>query len=468
MRLETGQMKAAAAFDSYLLAADSVGGLRLFDLADPANPLEVEGDDYLGGDPVRVTYNPDQNLAYVSSQIAGLFFYDVSGIDQPAIDVEGRWVGEGSAVGISAELDQARGDLTGTITVANGDTFQGIITAAISNNSITGTINYTGGGSGTLDLMYNADGTLSGTIAGAVSVPDAVLTYAGERGLLALEDTITVLNASINDQLEDASLLDRILLPRAQRSLQSALASDDLSGMLTNAGKAASVLSKMNLKGTVAAANASLYPSAYWEMQIAQTISQDMADSICSDYQWIMNFLDGRGDEHYATGIQLGDAGDEAGAMRTFSRASRFYERVSDRYGEFKPQCPEYGVAAFDGYYEGTVNFGIVLADLKMCVSQAADGTVTGEAAFGIEASGEFQNGTLADCVNTGETESVLTGTIEVVVGEITAHLLMHGWQYNLASGSWEGTIEVVEQSVTGTVSLTWVSDDCPPGWNAL
>ena len=164
----------------------------------------------------------------------------------------------------------------------------------------------------------------------------------------------------------------------------------------------------------------------------------------------------------------MGDAGDEAGAMRTFSWASRFYERVSDRYGEFKPQCPEYGVAAFDGYYEGTVNFGIVLADLKMCVSQAADGTVTGEAAFGIEASGEFQNGTLADCANTGETESVLTGTIEVVVGEITAHLLMHGWQYNIASGSWEGTIEVVEQSVTGTVSLTWVSDDCPPGWNAL
>jgi hypothetical protein len=141
---------------------------------------------------------------------------------------------------------------------------------------------------------------------------------------------------------------------------------------------------------------------------------------------------------------------------------------VFDRYGEYKPQCPEYGVAALDGYYEGTLNFGIVAADFKLCVSQAADGTVTGDAFIAIEASGEFMNGTVTDCINTGTTESVVNGTIEVVVGEITAHLLMHDWKYNVANAHWEGEIEVVEQHVTGTASFVRVSDDCPAGWNTL
>ena len=74
----------------------------------------------------------------------------------------------------------------------------------------------------------------------------------------------------------------------------------------------------------------------------------------------------------------------------------------------------------------------------------------------------------LSDCINTGETESVVTGTIEVVVGEITAHILMQDWKYNVANGNWEGAVEVVEQSVSGTASFIRVSDDCPAGWNTI
>ena len=46
MRHKTGQMKAVAAFDGYLLVADSVGGVRLFDIAQHDSPQESDNESY--------------------------------------------------------------------------------------------------------------------------------------------------------------------------------------------------------------------------------------------------------------------------------------------------------------------------------------------------------------------------------------------------------------------------------------
>ncbi len=76
------------------------------------------------GDPVRVTYSREQGLAYVPSQIIGLYIYDVVLPEPAAVNLEGRWIGtgtaEGSAIGISAELNQAQDLLAGTVMFYRG------------------------------------------------------------------------------------------------------------------------------------------------------------------------------------------------------------------------------------------------------------------------------------------------------------------------------------------------------------
>ena len=91
-----------------------------------------------------------------------------------------------------------------------------------------------------------------------------------------------------------------------------------------------------------------------------------------------------------------------------------------------------------------------------MCVQEASDGTVTGDAFIAVEASGEYMNGSITDGKNSAESgHSVVSGTILVPLGKITAHIVIKDWvQFNPSSGQWEGQVEVQEQKVSGNVTL--------------
>jgi hypothetical protein len=475
-RSQTGQIKASAAFNSYVLLAESygLGTIRLFDIIDPANPVELEGEEYLVGDPIRVSYSPQQGLAYVCSQIAGLYIYEVVVTDEPQINVDGRWIGAGTAadtpVGIALELDQAHAAVFGTVIIADPRIRQGSLDAAIvDNQTIIGLINFEDGATAACELTYNTDGTVSGTFGkDTAAAAEASLTYVGSRGLLMLEDSTAALAAAIDEHAAESPALQQPFLNIADRALASSLASTTLSSALKNAAVAEAALRLPRLIGPIAVASEYLYPAAYWEILIAQAISQNMVDGICADYRLWLQFMDSLGDTALAAGTFAARLGNQAGALCQFGSAARFYESVASSYQQYMPQCPGFGVAAFDGYYEGAIDFSIVLAKLSMCVDQAEDGTVTGEAFIVVEASGEFLSGTLVDCKNTSDGESVLTGTIEVQVGEITAHILIEDWKYNTSSRRWEGTVTVVEQKVSGNVSIARTGDECPEGWNTL
>jgi len=473
-RGQEGQIKASVAFNSYLLLAESygLGTMRLFDIGDPTAPAELAGDDYLVGDPLRTNYSPGQGLAYVCSQIAGLYIYSVDLAAEPQINVDGRWIGAGTAdedlVGIALELDQAHAAVTGTIIIAGSQTILGAISATIDNQTMTGVISFEGGGTATCQLAYGPDGSLSGTFSGDAAVAGASLTYAGSRGPLTLAGTAAELVAVIDEHAAASPGLQPLFLNIADRALSASLESQSLSCALQYASLAEAALGLPGLSGPIAVAYQYLYPAAYGEVLIAQTISQNMVADICSDYQPGLRIMDSLGDSALAAGTVASQLGSQAAALCRFGKAARFYEAVARAYQQYKPRCPTFGLAAFDGYYEGAIDFSIVLGKLSMCVSQAEDGTVTGEAFIVVEASGEFLSGTLVDCKNSGETASVLTGTIEVKVGDITAHIIIEGWQYNTSSQRWEGTVMVVEQEVSGNVSIARVGDECPEGWNSL
>ena len=107
VRFESGQLKAVATFPGYMLTADSAGGITLFDLENPTIPLELASEPYLRGDPVKLSYSTGQNVAYVASQIAGMYIYSIATEAEPADSVDGVWIGSGAGpeglVGIAAE-----------------------------------------------------------------------------------------------------------------------------------------------------------------------------------------------------------------------------------------------------------------------------------------------------------------------------------------------------------------------------
>ena len=138
-------------------------------------------------------------------------------------------------------------------------------------------------------------------------------------------------------------------------------------------------------------------------------------------------------------------------------------------YRENVANCPTYGTEVFNGYYEGVIDFGFIAATFKVCAAQSGD-VVTGPVRIDIEASNEHMIGTITEGLNTtvvvqGNEESVVTGMILVNIGDITAHLKMADWKYNIATDQWEGQLEVQEQAVTGNVTLKKSSDACPAGF---
>jgi len=470
-RLRAGQIKAVDTFNSFLIAADNMGGVRLFDFSDPANPEEVATEEYLHGEPVRISYNQDQNLAYVAADNMGLYIYDVNTPNEPQISVDGRWVGSavqnGSAVGITAELDQRHAAVTGTVTLFTTSVTQGTISALITDNgALSGSITFDDGQTALCNLTYDAEGKLSGSILAPDELDSVSLSHAGERGLLPLADVASVLNQALAAEMDQADLFDKTLFGFARSSLDAIRGCDALSCALVHGGMSEAMLTLADPQGAAAAAEAYMYPSGYWEVKIAQAVSRNMTDDICGDYQQLLGFLGSQGDAAVEAGLSAAAAGNYLGATSQYINAALYYEAVSSWYSRLKPFCPDFGVATFDGYYEGTVDFGFAMAALILCVSQAEDGTVTGDAYIAVEASGMYIDGVIADCVNTGDTESLVNGTIEVQMGDSTAHIQIIDWKYSLAAEQWEGRINVVEQDVAGNATVKKISDQCPEGWN--
>ncbi|MCX8044786.1 MAG: hypothetical protein N3B18_11775 [Desulfobacterota bacterium] len=462
LRNQPGQTKASTAFNSYLLTVETIGNLgrvRLFDLQDAGYPYELAGDAYLLGDPLKLSFSSDQGLAYVSSQIAGLYIYAVDITGEPGIDLDGRWLGAAEETGIALELDQAHDVVRGSIILAGTQTETATLSGTISEKTFTATVQP----SGTLSLTLQGDGTLAGTINGA----SAVLHKIGSREFPTLKNAATVLRDSIVDTKESAAAGQRMFLNIAEKALAKSLASEDTSSALNHAAVVEAALGMSDITVQVAAAYEYLYPAAYGEAQLAQAASQIMATEICADYQRQLSFFDTLGDNAIARGAAL--AARKPLAMQQYSAAVRSYEKVFALYRQNKSNCPTFGYSEFDGYYEGGIDFGLVQAKVRACVLQADNGTVTGEFYIIVESTGEYLKGVFGpDCINTGETESVITGTILVTVGEITAHLLIQDWKYNTVSQKWEGSLRVVEQDVTGRVSLGKLQDVCPEGWDVI
>jgi len=469
-RLQDGQITASDTFLSYLLLADTAGGLRLFDLAQPAAPVELAADEYIQGDPLRVAYNFDQQTAYVCSQVLGLYVYTVAVDDEPSVDVDGIWVGTGTAgqdvMGITAELDQAHAGVSGTValygTQSREITVNGTIEAA------SGEVAVSDGGDLTCLLVSSGAGMLTGQCTGGQALSDIQLQYAGPREGLTLADTSPVLKGAVESCMDGSGMLETLLLSIAGDALDGCSACDDAACELMYAAAAHYALSFMESTGPVAAAQSYLYPSAYRDIMIAQVLSLNMADGICPDYQPLLSFFHVQGDSALEKGVQAAGRGDYAGALGSFSIAAYYYQNVFQQYEQFSAYCPDFGVAEMDGYHKGVIDFGFAQATLSLCASQAEDGTVTGEAFIAVETSGSTMDGVLVDCVNTGDTESVFSGTIEVKIGEKTAHIMIQDWKYSASANQWEGRIEVVEQEVSGNVALKKVSDECPEGWNTL
>ena len=269
IRFEKGNIKAVTVFNSYLLIAESGSGVRLFDLTNPALPAEMTNNRALYGDPVKITYSAGQELAYASSQIAGLYIYDISTAETPSINTDGRWLGSGTissvTTGLTVELDQARDTVAGSMTILGRSKQSGTITATLSDNgTLSGNISFSGGQSSTLSLSYNSDqNTLSGNMSGDVALTGITLDYAGKRGQLSFENAAIILDETISEKLDTGSNpFENFFLNWAATALDSSLAAETMSGMITEASTSEALLAILRPIGPVAAANAPLCPSA--------------------------------------------------------------------------------------------------------------------------------------------------------------------------------------------------------------
>ena len=470
-RGENGAIKVVTAFDSYLLAPDSAGGLRLFDIASPSQPVELDHESYMRGDPIKVTYDGQSGLAYVSSQIAGLYIYKVETTAGPGIDLDGIWTGSivssASSTGVTAEFDQAHSNVTGTVSFFASAPVSGQFTGSISNGTnLSGTIT-AAGKTATVSLTYDKQtGELTGQTTGDPS-GTVLLKYMSKRGYLDSKDVITSLQDPVTARAADARGLEKMGLGFSKNVLDTALGTDLLSTRLSKLGLADQLLSIFTRDNAIAAANSYSYPSAKWETLTWQAIAAAEVNDICTDNQQKLKSALSSGDFFLKQGLARGDKGNYSRAISLFSTAVKNYESVSSLYQQYKPACPQFGLAQFNGYYEGVIDFGFISAALRMCVDEADNGSVTGGAYIAIEATGEFMTGNLVDGKNSSDAGySVVTGTIEVQVGDITAHIVITGFTYNPSSGQWEGQVEVQEQKVTGNVTLKFTAAECPPGWN--
>jgi hypothetical protein len=427
----------------------------------------------LRGDPIKVTYDAQSGLSYVSSQIAGLYIYKVETTAGPSIDLDGLWSGSivsaGSTTGVTAEFYQTHSAVSGPVTFFTPSPGIGQFTGNFSSGTtLSGTITASGK-TATVTLTYDKQtneltGQTTGEPAGSVS-----LKYVSRRGYLDSKEVIPSLQDSVTARAAEAKGLEKMGLGLASNALDTALSADLLSARLSSLGAAEMLLSIFTRDNAIAASNALSYSSAKGEMLTRQAIATAEVNDICDDNKEKLTAALSSGDFFLNQGISHGDRENYGRAISLFSMAVKNYESVSSLYQQYKPLCPQFGIATFNGYYEGVIDFGIITASLRMCVNQASDNTVTGDAFIAVEASGEYMNGSITDGKYSSESgHSVVSGTILVPLGKITAHIVIKDWVFNPSSGQWEGQVEVQEQKVSGNVILKFVSDNCPDGWNTL
>lgn len=474
---EPMDVKAVTVADSYLLTVETTGSsgqVRLFDLADPAAPALSSSTLDLYGDPLTVSCNTTQGLAYASSQIAGLFIYTLATEPPAGIDIDGRWIGsagsDSDAVGITAEIDQARRSIAGTITMCDRTEERGTISGTIDDDdAISATVTFPKSGTATLDLAWVAtDDTLTGTMSGDSVSGTLTLQRAGLRGQLPLADTAAQLSDSIQNQLADEpGPAETYLLQQAGSALDQGIAAQDLADLLSGAGIAEVYLKLLRSSGPVDAARAWLYPAALWDTTVSRAIAQSLISRICPDFKADLQDTIKPAERFFRLGSLLGASGRHALAMRALSRAADGYARVAVQYDQLAPDCPDYDIAAFDGYYEGTIDFGFAVGNVSFCVAQDDTGAITGEAIIEIAATSEKMGGLVLETVNeTVDGASVINGYIQVFVGSTEAHVLMIDWQHNPSTDQWEGTVDVDLQPVNATAAVKFVSEECPDGWD--
>ncbi len=474
--------KAVTTFNSYLLTIETTaaaGQVRLFDIANPTQPLVLDNDLTVFGDPIKITYSPEQKLAYGSSQIAGLFIYSLDTPEPAGLDIDGNWSGAGentsaplalSSSGIAMEINQIRSSLVGTISIIGKRRVQnGTCVAVIGpDGDISGTATFDSG-TATMVMSYDSiSDTLNATLSGAVTLSDISLTRVGLRGQLPMIDTASYLSDRIAEALITAgNPVERVLLGLAESALEDALATETLSSLLTGASTAQLYLKLLGPTGAVAGADTFLYPSALWDTGITNSVYHSMHSDICPDFKDTLRETSGNADRLFSRGQRLGDNGRDVFALRTFGRSAEKYEEAIAQYYLLKPDCPSYDIAEFSGYYEGTIDFGFALGNVRFCVEQDEEGNITGGAIIEIGATGEKMGGELVDTVNeTLGDKSVLNGSIQVFVGGTEAHVLMIDWQHNPSTDQWEGAVDVDLQPVNATAAVKKVSDECPDTWD--
>jgi len=502
-RNQTGQLKAVTAFNGYLLVADSIGGVRLFDIAQQDSPQEFAGKPTFSGDPLRIAYAataPEEGIAYMSSGIAGVYIYKVGDLQKtPDLDANGIWAGEGtegtSTIGIVADLYQAHATATGTLTIYGATVVTGQVTATVgSNGHLTGTILYADGTSGTVDFAKSGS-TLTGSISGGPEITGISLAYVTSGGLLSFENTASTMQSSIKSALASAKGMKKRQLTRAQKMMTAAVAQSVLDRQLGLSGFAVAMIGPRAAAGMIPAAEALLYQSALWEAKIAQAETAVMAAAICADYKKHISFYQSLGDLMLDRGKKAGERNMLARALSLLSNAASNYKLAADYYKENAASCPTWGEAEFNGYYEGVIDFGIISAGMKICAAQAEDGTLSGAARLDVEATGEHMSGRIADaadladnapttdpnpgvCPSDVEGEctsstnitvggiSKVNATILIPLGNITAHVYLQNWQYNAKVDQWEGGVQIHEQaSIKGTATVKKKSDICPDGF---
>jgi len=473
---QTGEIEALTALNSYLLVAEFPGRVRLFDIADPAQPVTLAEDSDLAGNPTKISWDPERQVACVVSPIAGLHIFEVTTAAEPSINIDGLWVGSGTAagagneIGLSASIDQAHGNIIGTVTVFGDSTQQGVLSATITGeSSITGTVNLENESPFAVDMQLD-EGllVLSGTFADGAEIYDVRLSYGGSRGHLDLKGVEQMLYAALAEKAaETDDLMELFFLNTVMSLCESSLNQQQMDSALAYLSVMDSLLSLYPQGETIQAASYHLAPSADWETRNTQAIARNYSDDICAEYEpWLSSFVTiGNNFLEQAAAQELG--GNSPGAFWLYGGAVTNYTTVFDLYRQFKPNCPGFGIGEFSGYFEGDILFsGIIPADMKVCAQQDAEGAVTGEVYIFAEAMGVV-TGTILNTTNQEvDGKSVVSGVMEMTFGETKTDINILGWYYNLATGNWEGEIEVASQEMIGNVTLKFVSDECPPGWN--
>jgi hypothetical protein len=61
---------------------------------------------------------------------------------------------------------------------------------------------------------------------------------------------------------------------------------------------------------------------------------------------------------------------------------------------------------------------------------------------------------------------SIIDGVFVVNIGDMEIPILIQEWKFNPTDEKWVGTIYVEAQRATGNITIEWVADECPEGWN--